>query len=78
MRGKRAKILRKLVVTHNKDLFNLVFEIYKEKVVKFNYKTMHRATKKVWPLYKERIKKMKITKREETVNEGTAVRTEQG
>jgi hypothetical protein len=77
MRGKRAKILRKLVSTNNQDLFNLVFEIYREQVTKFNYKTMHRAAKNIWPQYKERIKKMKITKREETVNERNPFRTEQ-
>jgi ribosomal protein S3AE len=77
MRGKRAKLLRKLVYTNNQDLFNLVLEIYRGQVEKFNYKTMHRAAKKIWPQYKERIKKMKITKREEKANERNSFRTEQ-
>lgn len=72
MRGKRAKLLRKLVHTNNKELFNLVFEIYGGAVTTFNYKTMHRAAKKIWPDYKERIKKIKIVKEEKTKNENTA------
>jgi ribosomal protein S3AE len=72
MRGKRAKLLRKLVRTNNKELFNLVFEIYGGEVTKFNYKMMHRAAKKIWPNYKERIKKIKIVKEEKTKNENTA------
>ena len=77
MRGKRAKLLRKLVSTNNPDLFNLVFEVYKGQVTTFNYKTIHRAAKTIWPQYKERIKKMKITKKEEKANERNPFRTEQ-
>ena len=81
MRGKVSKRLRKLVATHNVDLFNLIFQIYKGKVAEFNYKTMNKAVKKIWPEYKERIQKMKITKltvEKEKVNEVNTLGTEQG
>lgn len=75
MRQKKSKFLRKLVMSNNPELFNIVFLEYKDKVANFTYKTMYRAAKDIWKKhkYRDEMKKLKVTtkKKEENVDERT-------
>jgi hypothetical protein len=64
MRKKRSKLLKKIVISNNEELFSLLLREYGDKVANFTYRSMYRAAKKLWkhPSYRKEMKQLEIKK----------------